>query len=155
MTTLAALDTRIPPTTAATPHVQSPLVGVVTGAPHVLLRLEATALLGGALFAYAHLGAGWGLFAALLLVPDLSLLAYLAGARTGAFVYNAAHSSVGPALLAALGLFVPALLPFAAIWFAHVGIDRALGYGLKYGTTFGDTHLGRIGRAFIGRATGG
>jgi hypothetical protein len=28
---------------------------------------------------------------------------------------------------------------------AHVGFDRMLGYGLKYGTGFGDTHLGRKG----------
>ena len=27
-----------------------------------------------------------------------------------------------------------------------IGIDRALGYGLKFPTAFGDTHLGRIGR---------
>jgi len=146
MTTLAALDTRIPPTIALAPPVHAPLVGVVTGAPRVLLRLEAAALLAASLVAYAHLGAGWGMFAALLLVPDLSLLGYLAGARTGAIVYNAAHSSLGPALLAATGLVVPAVLPFAAIWLAHVGMDRMLGYGLKYGTAFGDTHLGRVGR---------
>jgi hypothetical protein len=34
----------------------------------------------------------------------------------------------------------------ALIWLAHVGVDRALGYGLKYASAFGDTHLGRIGR---------
>jgi hypothetical protein len=33
----------------------------------------------------------------------------------------------------------------ALIWFAHIGMDRALGYGLKYETGFNDTHLGRIG----------
>ena len=32
------------------------------------------------------------------------------------------------------------------IWLAHIGIDRALGYGLKYSTGFGFTHLGRIGK---------
>jgi hypothetical protein len=30
---------------------------------------------------------------------------------------------------------------------AHVGMDRALGYGLKLPTDFRDTHLGRIGRS--------
>jgi hypothetical protein len=29
---------------------------------------------------------------------------------------------------------------------AHIGIDRALGYGLKYSAGFGFTHLGRIGK---------
>ena len=28
-----------------------------------------------------------------------------------------------------------------------IGIDRALGYGLKYTAGFGLTHLGRIGKA--------
>jgi hypothetical protein len=32
------------------------------------------------------------------------------------------------------------------IWLAHIGADRGLGYGLKYATAFGDTHLGYIGR---------
>jgi hypothetical protein len=32
----------------------------------------------------------------------------------------------------------------------HIGVDRALGYGLKYGAGFGLTHLGRIGGALTG-----
>jgi hypothetical protein len=35
---------------------------------------------------------------------------------------------------------------FGAVLAAHVGMDRALGYGLKLPTDFKDTHLGRIGR---------
>jgi hypothetical protein len=35
----------------------------------------------------------------------------------------------------------------ALIWLAHIGFDRALGYGLKYKAGFGFTHLGRIGPA--------
>ncbi len=35
----------------------------------------------------------------------------------------------------------------AAIWIAHIAMDRALGYGLKPSPTgFTDTHLGRIGK---------
>ena len=33
-----------------------------------------------------------------------------------------------------------------AILVAHAGMDRLAGYGLKYPTAFGDTHLGWIGR---------
>ena len=33
-----------------------------------------------------------------------------------------------------------------AVVVAHVGMDRALGYGLKLPTDFRDTHLGQIGR---------
>ena len=40
----------------------------------------------------------------------------------------------------------PSAVAVALIWLAHIGIDRALGYGLKYEAGFGFTHLGRIGR---------
>jgi hypothetical protein len=32
------------------------------------------------------------------------------------------------------------------IWASHIAFDRLVGYGLKYPTQFGDTHLGAIGR---------
>jgi hypothetical protein len=84
----------------------------------------------------------------LFLVPDLSFAAYLAGPRTGAIVYNAAHSYLLPVALMTAGFALPEplILSIAMIWLAHIGIDRALGYGLKYEAGFGFTHLGRIGR---------
>jgi hypothetical protein len=124
--------------------------GAVQGTPRVLLRLEGLAMLVAATAAFGLLGGGWGWFFALFLVPDLSLLGYLAGPRTGAIVYNIGHGYVGPALLAGLGALLGAhvLLAGAAIWSAHIGFDRALGYGLKYGRAFSATHLGTIGRPF-------
>lgn len=121
--------------------------GGAKGMPRALLRLEGALVLGAALLAYAHLGGSWGWFAALFLLPDLSLLGYLAGPRVGAVAYNAGHSHLAPALLAvaSVALGSPALLLGAAIWVGHIGFDRMLGYGLKYGTAFGDTHLGRVG----------
>jgi hypothetical protein len=119
----------------------------VSGAPRLLLRLEAAALLMAALFAYARLDASWATFATLFLLPDLSLLAYLGGPRAGGLAYNAAHSALFPALLALAGLVLPAMLPVALTWLAHIGFDRMLGYGLKYPTSFHATHLGRIGRS--------
>ena len=82
-----------------------------------------------------------------LLAPDLSMLGYLAGPRIGAATYNAAHLYANGLILALLGLLIgqTALIAAGAIWLAHVGIDRALGYGLKHPTGFRDTHLGRIG----------
>ena len=122
---------------------------VATGGVRTLLRLEGAVVLGVALAAYAQFGAGWGVFALWLLAPDLSLLGYLAGPRTGAALYNAAHSYVGPLLLLALGVL--AAMPWAVagslIWLAHIGMDHALGYGLKYASGFAATHLGRIGKA--------
>jgi hypothetical protein len=125
-----------------------PFVFAARSAPRLLLRLEALAALVAALLAYRALGGGWAHFVWLYLVPDLSMLAYLIGARAGSVAYNATHSYVGPALLAALGqaIALPECPLLALIWVAHIGMDRALGYGLKYATGFGDTHLGRIGR---------
>jgi hypothetical protein len=61
--------------------------------------------------------------------------------------YNSAHSTIGPLALGLIGTVVPGALPFALIWAAHIGFDRALGYGLKYASGFSHTHLGRIGKA--------
>lgn len=121
----------------------------VTGVPRVLLRLEGLAAIGAAVWAYQLSGGNWGWFAVLLLVPDLSMFAYLAGPRAGAIAYNAVHTYIGPGLLAALAWVTHAswFASLVLIWIAHIGIDRALGYGLKYATAFSDTHLGRIGRA--------
>jgi hypothetical protein len=118
--------------------------GIVTGTPKLLLRLEGAAVLAAASAAYAQTGQGWGLFALLFLVPDLSMLGYLAGPRFGAATYNSGHSYLSPLALGAAGLLMvmPMLLPLALIWAAHIGFDRALGYGLKYGTAFTHTHLG-------------
>jgi hypothetical protein len=97
---------------------------------------------------YARIGASWWLFAALWLAPDLSMLGYLAGPCRGARIYNAFHTYVGPAVLAlsALLLHEHGALSVALIWANHIGIDRLLGYGLKYADGFGYTHLGRIGK---------
>jgi hypothetical protein len=40
----------------------------------------------------------------------------------------------------------PLVLSIAMIWLAHIGFNRALGYGMKYSTGFTFTHLGRIGK---------
>lgn len=123
--------------------------GSAGGSVRTLLRLEGLAVLALSVAAYAQFGAGWGWFALLFLLPDLSFLGYLAGPRVGALAYNAAHSYAGPLALLAASMLgaMPALLAIALVWCAHIGFDRALGYGLKYASGFGDTHLGRIGRA--------
>ena len=52
-----------------------------------------------------------------------------------------------PATLAvsALLLHTPALVPVALIWINHIGVDRLMGYGLKYPNGFKWTHLGKLG----------
>jgi hypothetical protein len=126
--------------------------GAVEGMPRLLLRIEGLALALAALYAYHRVGASWWLFAGFILVPDVSFAGYLAGTRIGAIAYNTMHVTLGPLLLGALGFLLPQfdLIAIALIWATHVGIDRALGYGLKYGAGFGLTHLGRIGGAMTG-----
>ena len=122
--------------------------GTVTGGLRTLLRLEGLALFAGMTLLYAVWGGSWWVYALLFLVPDVSFAAYLAGPRTGAIIYNAAHSYMAPMALMISGfaLSAPLVLSIAMIWLAHIGFDRALGYGLKYSAGFGFTHLGRIGK---------
>ena len=118
-------------------------MGTVSGAPNLILRAEGLAVLVASVWAYGEVGAGWMLFAALILAPDLSMLGYLRGPRMGAAAYNAAHTTLGPLALLALGYLgaMPLLTSLALIWGAHVGLDRMMGYGLKYPWAFKATHL--------------
>jgi len=122
--------------------------GAVTGGVRTVLRLEGLTLFVGMVMLYAAWDGSWWVFALLFLAPDLSFLAYLSGPKAGALVYNAAHSYMAPMALMTLGFgfAAPLTLSVAMIWLAHIGFDRALGYGLKYAAGFGFTHLGRIGR---------
>ena len=115
----------------------------------LLLRLEGLSVAAVSAALYARTGASWWLFAALWLLPDLSMLGYLAGPCWGARCYNAIHTYVVPAALglSALLLHTNGLLPVALIWINHIGVDRLLGYGLKYADGFGFTHLSNSGSA--------
>ena len=123
--------------------------GIVTRAPRTLLRLEALFVVIAALAAYARLGASWWLFAILFLAPDLSMIGYLAGRKAGAAIYNVFHWYGLPFACIAWGLIGQAhqVLALGLIWAAHIGLDRALGYGLKYTEGFGFSHLGLMGQA--------
>lgn len=114
--------------------------------PAVLLRLEGAALLALSVLFYSLGGVSWTLFLLLVLAPDLSMLGYLKGSRVGALSYNLGHTYLPPAVLVAFGVLAgrPLYASLGLIWFAHIGFDRMMGFGLKYPTGFGDTHLGRI-----------
>ncbi len=117
----------------------------VLGQPGMLLRIEGLALLAGSLLLYAQNRGEWWAFLALLLAPDVSMLGYLRGPVIGAAAYNLFHNYLPPAALAMYGVLSgnQVLLLLGLIWFAHIGMDRLLGYGLKYPTGFKDTHVGR------------
>lgn len=115
-------------------------------APKALLHAEGLAVLAAACAVYRHYAFSWLLFAALFLAPDLLMIGYLFGVKSGACIYNLGHTYVAPLALVAVGYLGdwPRLLPLGVIWAAHIGFDRFLGYGLKYETTFKDTHLNRV-----------
>jgi hypothetical protein len=112
------------------------------------LRAEGIVALVGSVAAWAALGGEWPWFIACLLIPDVAMLGYLAGPHPGAIAYNLAHNwfTGGLVLGAGLALQLPLVTFAGLVLVAHTGMDRTLGYGLKYPTGFGDTHLGRIGR---------
>jgi hypothetical protein len=126
--------------------VSEPAHPTPAGGVRSLLRAEGLAVLSLSATLYALGGHSWLLFALLFFAPDASFAGYAAGPRIGAVVYNAFHSYVGPALLAAVCLLAGLSTAVPLIWAAHIGFDRALGYGLKYASGFSDTHLGVIGR---------
>ncbi|MGH2392136.1 MAG: DUF4260 domain-containing protein [Candidatus Limnocylindria bacterium] len=113
-----------------------------------ILRLESAAVGVLGIVAFLSMGGSPLLVIPALLAPDLSILGYLAGPRVGAVTYNLVHNWALPVGLALLAVFAGQLWPLlaASAVGAHVGWDRALGYGLKLPTGFRDTHLGRIGR---------
>lgn len=107
------------------------------------LRLEGLAILSLSVFAYAQSGSSWLLFAFLLFVPDIFMLGYLANPRLGARVYNLGHTYLTPTFILVPGLVgnLPVTIAIGIIWFAHIGLDRLLGYGLKSPSGFKHTHL--------------
>jgi hypothetical protein len=125
--------------------------------PTLFLRIEGAVLFGLAAFFFFWLGDGaLVLFLVLFLVPDLGMLGYLGGRRVGAVVYNLTHTYLLPAALMVSAFVSPlrGAYYWALIWFAHIGLDRMLGFGLKRTSGFRDTHLGRIGRARETRSAG-
>jgi uncharacterized protein DUF4260 len=111
-------------------------------------RLEAGAVFVAATFIYFHSGFALAYFVLLLFIFDIFMVGYLINLRVGALVYNCGHSFIVPSLLT--GMYVlhesTVILGLACLWFAHIGLDRALGYGLKHDSGFEYTHLGKIGK---------
>lgn len=116
--------------------------------PITTQRWEGGFLLALAVYGFSQSEWTWFWFALLFLVPDLSMTGYLINPRVGAMTYNVGHTFVGPGLL--LGWYLLggplAALAIGSIWLAHIGLDRLLGYGLKFSDAFTSTHLGEIGR---------
>src|SRR5512132_979892 len=110
--------------------------GVVTGLPLLLLRSEGVAVLPA---------------------PDLGLLGNLRSRRAGVVAYDLTHTSLPPAALALVGVVTGSGLAvaLALVWFAHIGMGRALGLGLQYPDGSGRTHLRETRQRRNGAGLGG
>ncbi|MFD2625062.1 DUF4260 domain-containing protein [Salibacterium salarium] len=112
----------------------------------ILLRIEGLVVLGLSIYFYFYLQFSWLIFIILLLTPDLSALGYLRNNKVGSILYNLFHTYSIPAVILMSGLLVhnSISLMISLIWVAHIGMDRMMGYGLKYPSKFQDTHFDRI-----------
>jgi hypothetical protein len=114
-------------------------------------KLEGALVFIAALILSWQAGAGlsWWVAVLVFLAPDVSLAGYALGPKIGAVVYNLAHLYASGAVLLVAGtaFSIPMLIAVGALWLAHAGFDRMLGYGLKSAKGFHDTHLGPIGKA--------
>jgi hypothetical protein len=128
--------------------------GFVKSWPKTLLQVEGACVFGSTIWAYSRFGQSWWTFAGLLIVPDLGMVGYLANSSVGAAIYNSVHTEALPILLlcTALARDNETVAGWALCWLAHIGMDRMLGYGLKYGSSFAHSHLGNFD--FLGRKGG-
>lgn len=113
--------------------------------PLLMLRLEGAFVLLSSIALYGWLGGSVWAFIALLFTPDLVFLLYPINQRLGFIAYDLLHSYSMPILCGVIALSSASSWGVlgALIWFAHIGLDRMIGYGLRY-PTVGDTHLDRV-----------
>ena len=114
----------------------------------LLLRLEGLTIFILGIVIYWKFSYGWPLFWMTFLIPDVALFAYLFNRNIGAAAYNVTHAKILPSICAVIGMTYNQhlLLALSIIWFVHIGVDRFLGFGLKYSRGFKFTHLGIIGK---------
>jgi hypothetical protein len=114
--------------------------------PRALLHVEGAAVAIASIALYFNADYPWWLLVVLVLAPDLSMVGYVAGPTVGAAAYDVAHTYTLPIVLGTIGVIAGAetAVQVSLIWLTHIGVDRAIGYGLKYPSGFKDTHLQRV-----------
>lgn len=113
-----------------------------------IIKLEEIALFILGIYLFTLLSFQWWWFLVLILAPDLSMLGYVFGNKTGAFFYNVFHHKGIALLIYALGCYLglESIQLAGIILFSHSAMDLMFGYGLKYEKGFKYTHLGEIGK---------
>jgi hypothetical protein len=112
-----------------------------------ILHLEGFVFFLTALFFYHQLHGNWFIFILLLFTPDISMIGYLKDKKFGAILYNLMHNYITALIIIVTGaaIFTNTFVELLGIiLFAHIGLDRFLGYGLKYPNEFKLTHLQKI-----------
>lgn len=112
----------------------------------ILAHTEGLLVLCLCLTYYHYVGFGWTFFMLLFFTPDLSMLGYLLNPAFGSVIYNLFHTYTTAILLIFIGMLLnlPLAISLGLIFMAHIGLDRFLGFGLKYPSSFNDTHLHRL-----------
>jgi hypothetical protein len=131
--------------TSATPQ-EATSFATPGSAVRTILRAEGLPIFVAGAIGFGAFGGPWLAFVPLLLAPDLSAIGYVRGTRLGSMTYNLAHNLVTAGALLGLGFWLGAgwLAIAGSVLVAHIGMDRLAGYGLKYPTTFKDTHLQHV-----------
>lgn len=113
-----------------------------------IIKLEELGLFILGIYLFSFLSFEWWWFLILILAPDLSMIGYIFGNKSGAFFYNVFHHRAIAVLLYILGSYfkIELLQLIGIILFSHAAMDRFFGYGLKYEKGFKYTHLGEIGK---------
>jgi len=103
-----------------------------------ILKVEEAAITALAIYylTFHSLGLPLWVWALLFFSPDISMLGYMAGTRTGATTYNLFHHKGLALVVGAIGyiLNMEVILAIGILLFAHASFDRVWGYGLKYST---------------------
>ena len=112
------------------------------------LKLEELAQFVFGIYLFSNLDFEWWWFLVLILLPDMSMIGYAFGNKIGAYSYNFFHHKGVAILVYLLGIYLGSSVVelIGIILFSHSAMDRMFGYGLKYTTSFNDTHLGKIGK---------
>jgi len=113
-----------------------------------LLKLEELGQFILSLILFSQLEFVWWIFPVCILLPDLSMIGYLANPKTGAWLYNVFHHKLVAITVFILGFYTntPVITLTGIILFGHAAMDRMFGYGLKFEDNFKHTHLGWIGK---------
>jgi hypothetical protein len=112
----------------------------------IFLVLESVVIFLGSFLIYLLLGGNWIIFLVLLFSPDIFMVGYLKNSRIGSIIYNIGNVYAWAIVSIIIGILIDfnLLILFSLIWMAHIIMDRAMGYGLKYPSDFEDTHMQRI-----------